>query len=52
MADVQPVLPPQSGEKPLEDPMRYFLDVLLEAMVSQVCTYFNIRIMELNFCNK
>lgn len=35
--DIQPVLPPQSGEKPPSDePMKYYLDVLLDAMVSQV----------------
>ena len=43
LGDFQPVLPPQSGEKPLDEPMRYFLDVLLDAMVSQVSYYSLIR---------
>jgi hypothetical protein len=34
--EIQPLLPPQSGEKQPDDPMRYFLDALLEFLVSQV----------------
>ncbi|PNF30190.1 Ral GTPase-activating protein subunit alpha-2 [Cryptotermes secundus] len=34
--EIQPLLPPQSGEKQPDDPMRYFLDALLEFIVSQV----------------
>lgn len=37
--EIQPLLPPQSGEKQPDDPMRYFLDALLEFIVSQVSTY-------------
>lgn len=36
--EIQPLLPPQSGEKQPDDPMRYFLDALLEFIVSQVST--------------
>jgi hypothetical protein len=34
--EIQPLLPPQSGEKQPDDPMRFFLDSLLEFIVSQV----------------
>ena len=34
--EIQPLLPPQSGEKQPEDSMRFFLDALLEFIVSQV----------------
>jgi hypothetical protein len=34
--EIQPLLPPQSGEKQPDDPMRFFLDALLEFIVSQV----------------
>lgn len=34
--DIHPVYPPPSGEKPQEDPMKFFLDSLLEFMVTQV----------------
>ncbi|XP_049857449.1 probable Rho GTPase-activating protein CG5521 isoform X1 [Schistocerca gregaria] len=34
--EIQPLLSPQSGEKQPEDPTRFFLDALLEFMVSQV----------------
>lgn len=34
--EIQPLLPPQGGEKQPDDPMRYFLDALLEFIVSQV----------------
>jgi hypothetical protein len=37
--EIQPLLPPQSGEKQPDDPMRYFLDALLEFIVSQVSMY-------------
>jgi hypothetical protein len=32
-----PVLPPQSGEKPLDNESVKFLEALLEFMVTQVC---------------
>ncbi|XKL61926.1 hypothetical protein PGB90_001759 [Kerria lacca] len=35
-ADIHPVYPPPSGEKQQDDPMKYFLDTLLEFMVTQV----------------
>ena len=40
--EIQPLLPPQSGEKQPDDSMRFFLDALLEFVVSQVIenTYF------------
>jgi hypothetical protein len=34
--EIQPLLPPQSGEKQPDDSMRFFLDALLEFVVSQV----------------
>lgn len=34
--EIQPLLPPQSGEKQPDDPMRFFLDSVLEFIVSQV----------------
>ncbi|GLH07913.1 Probable Rho GTPase-activating protein CG5521 [Gryllus bimaculatus] len=34
--DILPLLPPQSGEKQPDDPMKFFLDALLELIVSQV----------------
>ncbi|KAJ9597262.1 hypothetical protein L9F63_011866, partial [Diploptera punctata] len=34
--EIQPLLPPQSGEKQPEDAMRFFLDALLEFIVSQI----------------
>ena len=35
-ADIHPVYPPPSGEKPQDDLMKYYLDSLLEFMVTQV----------------
>ncbi|KAG8275624.1 Ral GTPase-activating protein subunit alpha-2 [Homalodisca vitripennis] len=35
-AEIQPVFPPQGGEKQPDDPMKFFLDALLEFMVTQV----------------
>ncbi|XP_039283019.1 ral GTPase-activating protein subunit alpha-1 [Nilaparvata lugens] len=34
--ELQAIFPPQSGEKQPEDPMKYFLEALLEFMVTQV----------------
>jgi hypothetical protein len=34
--ELLPLLPPQSGDKQPEEPTRFFLDVLLENIVSQV----------------
>lgn len=34
--EVTPIFPPQSGEKQPDDPMRFFLEALLEYMVTQV----------------
>jgi len=50
--EIQPLLPPQSGEKQPDDSMRFFLDALLEFVVSQVientyCMFF--RIMQFKF---
>ncbi|XP_069689068.1 probable Rho GTPase-activating protein CG5521 isoform X3 [Periplaneta americana] len=36
VVEIQPMLPPQSGEKQPDDLMRFFLDALLEFIVSQV----------------
>nr|XP_018896706.1 PREDICTED: ral GTPase-activating protein subunit alpha-1 isoform X1 [Bemisia tabaci] len=35
--EVTPIFPPQSGEKQPDDPMRFFLEALLEYMVTQIC---------------
>ncbi|XP_075222670.1 putative Rho GTPase-activating protein CG5521 [Lycorma delicatula] len=34
--EIQAIFPPQSGEKQPDDPMKYFLEALLEFMVTQV----------------
>ena len=36
-ADLLPLIPPQSGEKVPDDSSRYYLDSLMEFMVTQVC---------------
>lgn len=42
--DGGPILPPQSGEKPLDNETVRFLEALLEFMVTQVCvSYFNLH---------
>lgn len=44
--DGGPILPPQSGEKPLDNETVRFLEALLEFMVTQVCIiYFIIRLV-------
>jgi hypothetical protein len=50
--EIQPLLPPQSGEKQPDDSMRFFLDALLEFVVSQVnenTYYMFFRIMQFKF---
>ncbi|XP_076305803.1 ral GTPase-activating protein subunit alpha-1 isoform X2 [Tachypleus tridentatus] len=34
--DVSPLLPPQTGDQPIEDPTKLFLECLLDGMVTQV----------------
>lgn len=45
-AEIQPVFPPQGGEKQPDDPMKFFLDALLEFMVTQVNIY--LRLMSID----
>ncbi|KAL1130224.1 hypothetical protein AAG570_013162 [Ranatra chinensis] len=41
--ELLPVYPPQSGEKQPDDPIRFFIDALLEYMVYQVCSFNFLR---------
>ena len=39
--DLLPLIPPQTGEKILDDTSRYYLDSLMEFMVTQVHKFLN-----------
>lgn len=39
--DLLPLIPPQTGEKILDDASKYYLDSLMEFMVTQVRRFFD-----------